>query len=56
MLFIRGSHLLEQSMIDIPGSRSFSSSITQPISDSLADKTEEELMQLLPEDVRGFFR
>jgi hypothetical protein len=56
MPFIRGSHLPEQPMIDIPGSRSFSPFITQPISDSLVDKTEEELMQLLSEDVRDFLR
>jgi len=56
MPFIRGPHLPEQPMIDIPGPRPSSPSITQPISDSLADKTDEELMQLLPEDVRGFFR
>jgi hypothetical protein len=43
-------------MVDIPGSRSPSLSTTQPISDSLANKTEEELMQLLPEDVKAFFR
>jgi hypothetical protein len=56
MPFIRGSHLPEQPMVDIPGPRSSSPSTAQPISDSLADETDEELMQLLPEDVRGFFR
>lgn len=56
MPFIRGSHLPEQPMVDIPGPRPPSPSIAQPISDSLADKTEEELMQLLPEDVRAFLR
>jgi len=56
MPFIRGSHLPEQPMINIPGPRPLSPSITQPISDSLADKTEKELMQLLPENVRDFFR
>jgi hypothetical protein len=52
--FIRGPHLPKQPMINIPESPS--PSTAQPISDSLADKTNNELMQLLPEDVRGFFR
>jgi predicted AAA+ superfamily ATPase len=56
MSFIRGSHLPEQPMIDISGPRSPSPFTAQPISDSLADKMEEELMQLLPEDVRDFLR
>jgi len=56
MPFIRGPHLPEQPMVDIPGSRFSFPSTAQPISDSLANKTEEELMQLLPEDVRGFLR
>jgi hypothetical protein len=56
MPFIRGPYLPEQSIIDIPGSRSFFPFTAQPISDSLADKTEEKLMQLLPENVKGFFR
>jgi hypothetical protein len=56
MPFIRGSHLPEQPIIDIPGPRPLFPFTAQPISDSLADKTEEELMQLLPEDVRGFLR
>jgi len=56
MPFIRGSHLPEQPMVDIPGPRPSSPFTAQPISDSLADETDEELMQLLPEDVRGFFR
>jgi hypothetical protein len=56
MPFIRGPHLPEQPMVDVPGPRPPSPSTAQPISDSLADKTEEELIQLLPEDVRAFLR
>jgi hypothetical protein len=43
-------------MVDIPESRFFFPFIAQPISDSLVNKTEEELMQLLFKDVRDFFR